>query len=121
MDRKVFKILAKGCLRQNAYEYDLRNAIDKVTRKYDGTVDFLGLPCDNFTFMNAVFDAIKVFDTYETFDYFVHECNSDWDKFNRAIEWEEGEKTKHPDCHSLDDLYDYILLENSQKKSAEEN
>lgn len=121
MDRTVFKTLAEGYLKQHAYEDDLRNAIDEVARKHDGMVDFLGLPYDSFTLMGAVLDAIKVFDTYETFDYFIHECDGDWDKFNKAIEWEEGEKTQHPDCHNLDDLYDYILLENSEKKSAQEN
>lgn len=122
MDRAVFKTLAEGYIKQQNYEKDLLDAVDKVTREHNGMVDFLGLPYDSFTFVGgAVINAIKVFDTNETFDYFVHECGGDWDKFNKVIEWEEGGETQHPDCHNLDDLYDYILLENSEKKSAQEN
>lgn len=121
MDRTVFKTLAEGYIKQRAYEDDLQDAIHKITREHNGVVDFLGLPYDSFTLMGAVLNAIKVFDTYEAFDYFVHDCDGDWDKFNKATEWEEGGEKKHPDCHNLDDLYDYILLENSEKKSAQKN
>ena len=125
MDRTVFKTLAEGYIRQHAYEDDLRDAIDEVTEKHGGMTDFLGLPYDSFTLMSAVSDAIKQFDKYETFEYFYYECGADWDKFNKAIEWGEGEKKQHPECYNLDDLYDYILVENvmanSTKKSAQEN
>lgn len=120
MDRTVFKTLAEGYIKQHAYEVDLQDAISKVTSKHNGVIDFLGFPYDSFTIMSAVLNGIGVFDTYGTFDYFVHDCDGDWVKFNEAIEWEEGGETKHPDCHNLDDLYDYILLENSGKKSAQE-
>lgn len=115
MTYQIFKILAEGYMAQIKYRQELDEQIMGTAKKYHVETDFLGLP-DGCPAQDAIGEAIKSFDTYETFSYFFYDCDSNWNKFNRAISWEKDGKTYHPDCHSLHDLWRYINYENSPKK-----
>jgi len=119
MDYKTFKMLAEGFMKQSNYSRELREVMVRTAEKHHATTDFLGLPFDDSPALNAILEAIELFDTSQTFAYFFYECDADYDKFNKNISWEKDGKKLHPDCHNLKDLWHYITYENCPQSDIE--
>ena len=110
MDKQTFITLATGYIQQTKLEDDLLNSFQGVARDYDLDTDFVGLPIFYGPAQQAISDAIHEIDEFDTFQYFVYDCDADFDKFNRGITLEDG---SHPDVDSLDSLYYYIVAESA--------
>ena len=115
MDYKLFEILATGYMKQERYHRELYDQVVKVAKKHKVQTDFIGLPDEDDLALNAIADAIRTFDTNETFEYFYYDCKADYDKFNQAISWESNGKTYRPDCYDLETLWEYIMYENNKR------
>lgn len=103
--KEQFVKLAQACLNQDNYEHELRDKIESIAEKYKQDTDFLGLPmlCDEL--ISAVIDVLG-----EDFSYLLYDCQGDFDEFNKNTTNNDG---SHPDIHSLEELYDYVVLEGS--------
>ena len=106
MNKQTFITLAKGYIQQTKLEDDLLNSFQGVARDYDLDTDFVGLPIFYGPAQQAISDAIHEIDEFDTFQYFVYDCDADFDKFNRGITIDED---NHPSIKTLGGLYDYIV------------
>ena len=106
MDKQTFITLATGYIQQTKLEDDLLNSFKGVARAYELDTDFVGLPIFYGPAQQAISDAIHEIDEFDTFSYFVYDCDADFDKFNRGITIDED---NHPSIKTLGGLYDYIV------------
>ena len=106
MDKQTFITLAKGYIQQTKLEDDLLNSFQGVARAYELDTDFVGLPIFYGPAQQAISDAIHEIDEFDTFQYFVYDCDADFNVFNRRITLDDD---SHPSIHSLGGLYDYIV------------
>lgn len=106
ISKEQYVHLAEAYIQQEKYEDELRNTIKLTAKKYGQRGDFLGLCSGDGIIMEAVLDLLG-----DDFSYYFYECDGDFAKFNDGVCSMEG---KHPNVHSLEDLYDFTMEEENE-------
>lgn len=107
--KEIFISLAEAYLNNVSYRDKLYNSIKDLATEHGEETDFLGLPYEGTNISNTILEILD--GRFEDFSYFVFECDKSFDRYNEGITLENGE---HPDVHSLGDLYDFIMSQESE-------
>ena len=103
--KKQFVKLAEAFMSQVEYEEEVSQMISKMAKKHKRDSVFLGLTCDSSWLLDALLDVLG-----EDFCYYYYDCRKSFGKFNKNITLADG---SHPNIHSLEDLYDFVVKEGS--------
>lgn len=106
ISKEQYVHLAEAYIRQGEYEYELQDTVRQTAKKYGLSTDFLGRSEETGIIMGAVLDLLG-----DDFSYYFYECDGDFAKFNDGVCSMEG---KHPNVHSLEDLYDFTMEEENE-------
>ncbi len=105
--KEVFVLLAEAYKKDMDYLNDLDNTIRNKANEYDIETDFLGLPYFGGHLGHEVLDLLG-----DDFSYWYYECECDFEKFNKNIEFPDG---SHPKVYSLGDLFDFSVVKEEDK------
>lgn len=107
--KEIFLFLAKAYMKDVKYRDALYSQVREIAKEHDEDIDFLGLPYEGNNISNAI---VTVLDgKYEDFSYFVFDCDGDFEKYNQGVTLKDE---THPNVHSLEDLYDFIVSQESE-------
>ena len=99
VDKATFIALAEAFVKDYDYLDALDNSQRELADKYNIEPDFLGLPYFGGNLFPTVSNLLG-----DDFSYWYYDCERDFDKFNKNIEYKDG---SHPDVHSLEDLWEF--------------
>lgn len=108
LTKEQFIRLANAYQKDDEYISTLDSFMRENAERFGIETDFLGL---DFGFGSNLFREVYSLlqDEDDNFGYWLCECDKDWDKFNKNITLLDG---THPNCHSFEDLYDFMNSEN---------
>ena len=101
LNKQVFVTLATACTEEALFQDKLLDAIKSVTEGSGRPLDFIQLPYTADKLIDIVAEVLG-----EDYEYWLYECDCDWDKYCQNTTYPDGH---HPDVHDFGSMWEESL------------